>query len=134
MAAFQLSIVAPDRTVFDEPVDSLTVPAVEGYMGILSHHEPIIAALTAGVVEVKAGPSVQHVAITGGFLESSDNKVIILADDAVRATDVDVAEEEKILEEARRSLRGEGGSMNATEAKEALRKAMVRIRSARRNS
>lgn len=131
---FQLSVVAPDRTVFDDKVAGLVVPGVEGYLGILSSHEPIIAALDHGVVEAKdeAG-AIQHIAITGGFLEASDNKVIILANDARRASEVDMAESEKELDEARKALRGEPSSVPVELADDVLRRSMARIRAAKMN-
>ena len=132
--SFKLSVVAPDQTVFEDTVSSVTVPGVEGYMGIMSSHEPIIAALEHGVVECRLNSGeVTSIAITGGFLEASDNKVIILADTAVRATDIDVAQAERELEEARRALRGESSSVTSGQAEETMRKAMVRIRAARKS-
>lgn len=131
--SFKLSVVAPDQTVFEDTVYSVTVPGVEGYMGIMSSHEPIIAALDHGVVECRLDSGeTTSIAITGGFLEASDNKVIILADSAVRATDIDIAQAEKELEEARRALRGESSSVTNEQAEETMRRALVRIRAARR--
>lgn len=131
---FQLSVVAPDRTVFDDQVSSIVVPGVEGYLGIMSNHEPIIAALDHGVVEAKddAG-AIQHIAITGGFLEASDNKVIILANDARRAAEIDLAETERELDEARKALRGEPSTVPVDLADDVLRRSMSRISAAKKN-
>ncbi len=132
--SFKLSVVAPDQTVFEDTVASVTVPGVEGYMGIMSNHEPIIAALEHGIVECRMDSGdATSIAITGGFLEASDNKVIILADSAIRATDIDLAQAEKELEEARKALRGEASSVTSAQAEETMRKAMVRIRAARKH-
>lgn len=131
--SFKLSIVAPDQTVFEDTVASVTVPGVEGYMGLLSFHEPVIAALQHGIIECRLeSGETQNIAITGGFMEASDNKVIILADNAVHATEVDIALTEKELEEARKALRGEQSSVTSEEAEEVMRRAMVRIRAARK--
>jgi F-type H+-transporting ATPase subunit epsilon len=133
--SFQLSIVAPDRTVFENKVTSIVVPGVEGYLGIMSNHEPIIAALDAGVVEAKDETGyVQNVAIAGGFLEASDNKVIILANDAQLSSEVDIAQAEKELDEARKALRGEPSSVQVDFADDVLRRSMARIRAAKKTS
>jgi F-type H+-transporting ATPase subunit epsilon len=135
VAEFPLSVVAPDRTVFEDRITSLIAPGVEGYFGIFSSHEPLIAALQAGVVECRyERGDLVTIAVSGGFLEVSDNKVIILADDAVRAAEVDVAAAEKELEEARKALRGESSAILPSQADAVIRKAMARIRAARKAS
>jgi F-type H+-transporting ATPase subunit epsilon len=134
VADFQLSVVAPDRTVYEGQVTSVQVPGVEGYLGIMAGHQPIIVALQEGVVEAKQSlGEIATIAISGGFLECSANKVIILANDAVMASEVDIAACEKELEEARKALRGEPSSVPVDQADDVLRRAMARIRAARKN-
>lgn len=128
-ADFQLSIVAPDRSVLDEPVQQVVAPGVEGYFGVLAGHMPFIAALKPGIVEYSDGKSgTNHVAIGGGFAEVTPNRVTILADTAERATEIDLARAERALENARKALRGEESPTSREEAVHALDRAMTRIR------
>lgn len=129
---FKLSVVAPDRTVFEDEVASLIAPGVAGYLGIWADHEPSIIALKGGVVELmdKAGQR-EHVAIGGGFLEVSAGQAIILADDARMATEIDVADEQKNLEEARKALRGESSEYTQEQAQQELDRAMARLKAAK---
>lgn len=132
MALFKLSVVAPDRTVFEDEVESVVLPGVEGYLGIQSSHEPMLVALRPGIIEyMDRNNQRSFVSVSGGFTEISDNSVIVLAQDAQRATEIDVAEAEKALEEARRALRGEASTMTAHQATEEIERAMVRIKAAR---
>lgn len=81
--SFQLTVVAPDKTVVDEVVDSVTAPGILGYFGILAGHEPFVTQLKPGVVTFRdAGGAESHVFIAGGFCEASGASVIILADRA----------------------------------------------------
>lgn len=133
MAEFTLSVVAPDRTIFEGEVLSAVVPGVNGYMGIMANHEPIIAALETGIVECKdsRGQST-HIAIGGGFMEVSGTKAIILANSGEAANEIDLSEAEKELEEARKALRGESSTVASEDAQDALKRAMNRIKAARR--
>ena len=128
--SFQLSIVAPDRSVLDEPAESVIAPGSEGYFGVWAGHVPFIAALKPGIVEFSTAQGRQHVAVSGGFAEVTADKVTILADAAERATEIDVARAEAALENARRALRGEEANMTSEEAVHALERAMNRVKAA----
>ncbi|MCE9560152.1 MAG: ATP synthase F1 subunit epsilon [Armatimonadetes bacterium] len=132
MATMNLSVVAPDRTVVEDTIQSLIAPAHEGYMGVQPGHIPAIVALKPGLLEYRdsAGQR-EFVAIGGGFMEVTATGVIVLADDAHRAEEVDVAEAEKALEQARRALRGEESTFSKEQATLELDRAMARIKVAR---
>lgn len=130
---FKLSVVAPDRTVYEDSVQGVIVPAELGYMGVLSDHAPSIVALRPGIVEYRDTQNQTHfVSISGGFLEVSGGGAIVLASTAERASDIDIARAEKSLEEARRALRGEVSGVTSQQATEELERAMVRIKAAKR--
>ncbi|MCU0315260.1 MAG: ATP synthase F1 subunit epsilon [Fimbriimonadaceae bacterium] len=134
MADFKLSVVAPDRTVYEDVVKSVILPGIEGYLGVQSNHEPLIVALRPGIIEYVETTGIRHyVSITGGFAEVSDNNVIVLADEAKLSREIDLALEEKILEDARKALRGEASSMTSQQATAAIERATVRIKTARMN-
>lgn len=130
---FQLSVVAPDRSVVDEQVTSVVAPGSEGYFGVLAGHIPLIAALKPGLVEFSDANNQRHyVSVSGGFAEVTPSKVTILADAAERAADIDVSRAERALEEARKSLRGEASGTTAEQATAELDRAMNRIKAAKR--
>lgn len=132
---FKLSVVAPDRAVADVETTSVVAPGIDGYFGVMAGHQPLIAALKAGLLEYTATDGQHHyVAITGGFAEVSSGKMTVLADEAHLAGEIDLSRAEAELEEARRALRGESSSMTAEQATEALDRAMTRIRAAKKVS
>jgi len=132
-AEFQLSVVAPDRSVVDEPIQSVVLPGTEGYLGILAGHEPAVVGLKAGILEFLDRSSNRHyVSVTGGFAEVTGAKVTILADAAERAQDIDVARAERALENARAALRGDGASgVSRDIAVAEMERAMTRIKAGR---
>lgn len=128
-----LSIVSPDQTVVNEEVRSVIAPGSEGYMGIQPGHIPVITALQNGVLEFRsASDQKEYVAIGGGFMEVSENQIIVLADDAHRASEIDLAEAEKDLDRALRALRGEPSDMTSEQATQEVGRSMARIKAARR--
>ncbi len=130
---FQLSVVAPDRSVVDEQVTAVVAPGSEGYFGVLAGHIPLIAALKPGLVEFSDANNQRHyVSVSGGFAEVTPTKVTILADAAERAADIDVSRAERALEEARKALRGEASGVTAEQATAELDRAMNRIKAAKR--
>ena len=97
---FLLSVVAPDKLVVEEHTDSMIAPGTEGYFGVWAGHEPIIVALRPGLVEYTDSTTNRHyIYVGGGFAEVEADRVTILADEAERATEVDIARAEQLLEE-----------------------------------
>lgn len=131
--SFNLSIVAPDRSVVEDQAASVIAPGVQGYFGVMAGHVPMVAALRAGIVEYVDGQNQRnHVAVGGGFAEISGDRLTILADSAALANEIDVKDEEERLEKARRALRGEESEMTSAEATQEIERAMARIRAAKR--
>lgn len=94
----KFEIVTPEKTVLKEDIVEVTVPTEEGEVTILPHHSPLIATLKSGVLILKKADGGTDVAfIAGGFLEVLRNKVVVLADTAERAENID----EVKVEEAR---------------------------------
>ena len=85
----KLEIVTPERKVFDETVDSVTVPTASGEAGILPNHAPLISALKPGILSYSNKGNVERLAVAGGFVEVSSNKVSVLTDVAESAAEID---------------------------------------------
>lgn len=131
-ATFALDIVTPERTILSENVTSLQVPAVDGSLGILAGHAPLLAELGVGECQVRLpGGAEEHLAIAGGFLEVARERVTVLADTAEFATEIDPTRAEESLARARELLTRLDGSVDPDQASDAVRRAQNRLRIAR---
>jgi F-type H+-transporting ATPase subunit epsilon len=98
-----LEIVTPEARVYSEPVDTVVVPTVEGEIGILPGHIPLVAQVGAGELRATKGGVTQLLVVGGGFVQVSGDKVSILADSAINVEKIDenaVADAIKRAEEA----------------------------------
>lgn len=95
MSQFNLEIVTPLKTAYKERVNMIIVRTVTGDMGILPKHAPLVTELAVGEMVIKRDGEEQKYFISGGFMEVSKEKVIILADKAMKAEDINVEEEIK---------------------------------------
>jgi F-type H+-transporting ATPase subunit epsilon len=128
MSSLKLDIVTAERIVFSEEVDTVIAPGVEGQLGILPHHAPLMTILQAGELVVRRENKEDVLAISGGFLEVRPDRVIVLADSAERAEEIDLARAEaakKRAEERLRERKLEG--LDETRAEASLRRAITRI-------
>jgi F-type H+-transporting ATPase subunit epsilon len=102
---FHVKLLTPEREVFASDAIHLYARGAEGYLGVLAHHAPLLTSLEPGVLSVRLPDGSQkHFVATGGFLEVSNNKATVLADDCVPASEIDAAAAEAALSEARRAL------------------------------
>ena len=106
MAALTLEIDTPERRVATLQADEVRAPGVLGSFGIRRDHAPLMSQLAPGRLTVVAGGSETHYAISGGFLQVADNKVIVLADSAEERAEIDVERARKALAESAESVRG----------------------------
>jgi F-type H+-transporting ATPase subunit epsilon len=100
----KLEIVTPEKKVLDEMVDSVTVPTASGEAGILPNHAPLISALKPGILSYSTKGATERLALAGGFVEVSGNKVAVLTDTAETASEIDADAARAEREEAERSL------------------------------
>ena len=100
----KLEIVTPERKVFDESVDSVTVPTATGEAGILPKHAPLISGLKAGILSYSINGAVERLAVSGGFVEVSNDRVSVLSDTAETAGEIDSAAARSEKEAAEREL------------------------------
>jgi F-type H+-transporting ATPase subunit epsilon len=96
----QLEIVTPEKVIYKGEVDEIIVNTADGEIAVLPHHVNLFTKVIPGELTLKIADKEQYLAITGGFLEVSQNKVTLLADYAVHAEDIDV---EKALEAQKRA-------------------------------
>lgn len=98
MATLKLEIVTPEAKVYSEDVDMVTLPGVEGEMGIYPMHVPLMTQLAAGELTARKGGQEFFLAVGEGFVEVTGDRVSVLTDMAIRAENIDEAK----AEEARR--------------------------------
>lgn len=129
MAGIRLDIVTAERMVYSEEVDMVIAPGVEGQLGILPHHAPLMTTIQAGELRVKRGSEEESLAIGGGFLEVRPDRVVILADTAERAEEIDVARAEAAKRRAQEQLAERGApGIDETRAEAALRRSLARLK------
>jgi F-type H+-transporting ATPase subunit epsilon len=129
MSNIKLEIVTAERMVYSEDVEAVIAPGIEGQLGILPHHAPLMTILQSGELRVKRGADEDILAISGGFLEVRPDRVIILADSAERAEEIDEARAEAAKQRAEQRLKERGITPGLDEARveAALRRAMARL-------
>lgn len=127
----QLEVVTPYRHVLSTEVESVIIPSTEGYLGIMKNHAPLVAGLRIGVVHYgPAGAEKERMAVSGGFVEVSDNKVTILADTAELSGEIDVLRAEDARRRAEQRLRAREANVDFTRAQLALERALTRLQAA----
>jgi F-type H+-transporting ATPase subunit epsilon len=129
MASIKLEIVTAERIVYTEDVDIIIAPGAEGQLGILPNHAPLMTILQAGEILTRRGNEEDIMAISGGFLEVRPDRVIILADSAERAEEIDEARAEAAREraESRIKERGAAPDVDLARVEASLRRAMARL-------
>jgi len=132
MATTKLDIVTAERVVFSEDVDMVIAPGVEGQLGILPHHAPLMTVLVPGELLVRKGGQELPLAITGGFIEVRPDRIIILADAAERVEEIDVARAEEAKRRAEERLKTRAPEVDLLRAEAALRRSLMRLEIAAR--
>jgi len=132
MATFKLEIVTAERMVFSDEVTALLAWGVEGQLGILPHHAPLMTMLQPGDLMIRKDREEEYLAVTGGFLEVRPDKVIILADACERADEIDVARAEEAKKRAQETMKAAPLTVDAASAEAALRRSLARLKVAER--
>ncbi|MGR6837380.1 F0F1 ATP synthase subunit epsilon [Syntrophomonas erecta] len=128
---FMLEIVTPEQILFKNEVQFLVAPAVEGELGVMRNHAPIVAALKIGVLRYKdATGTQQKIAISGGFMEVVDNKARVLAETAEHGHEVDVLRARAAADRAKQRLNMRDENINYARAQLSMQRAMARLKAA----
>jgi F-type H+-transporting ATPase subunit epsilon len=127
---FQLEIVTPQRPIVSDEVTELIAPGAEGYFGVLPGHTPFMTTLDVGELTYRKGGEERHLAVTWGYVEVRGDKVIVLAETAERAEEIDAGRAMRARERAETRLREWAGGETAIDfarAEAALRRALTRL-------
>jgi len=124
-----VQIITPERVVFQEDgVESVTLPGSEGELTVLPRHAPLMTALQPGALRFRRGGEEFDVALSGGFLEVRDDRVIVLASTAARGDEVDAARAEEARLRAQERLAARQGEIDLARAVAALERATARLK------
>ena len=132
MATIKLEIITAERQVFSEEVNTVVAPGVEGELGILPHHAPLITMLKPGEVLVRKDSQETYLFVSGGFLEVRPDKIIILADACERSDEIDVERAEAAKHRAEDRLKTHPPDLDMARAQVALLRSLVRLQVAER--
>jgi len=128
MATIKLEIVTPEKMVFSDDVDVVLAWGLEGQLGILPHHAPLMTILQSGDLVFRRGGKEEALTISGGFLEVRPDKVVVLADACERAEEIDVARAEAAKKRAEEALKEAKTMVDAAAAEAALRRSLARLK------
>lgn len=128
MATFRLEVVTAERMVFSDDVNMVVAWGMEGQLGILPHHAPLMTVLRPGDLLIRKDNEEQYLAISGGFLEVRPDKVIVLADACEHAEEIDVARAEAAKRRAEEILKTRTPEVDAAAAEAALRRSLARLK------
>lgn len=126
-----LEIVTPEKHLFSGPVDEVTVPSTQGYLGILPGHAALLAELGIGNITYKSGTREECLFCSWGFVEVLPARVIVLAQTAEIASDIDVNRAEQARSRAEKRLAGKDPGIDYARAELALLRAISRLEAAR---
>ena len=132
MATMRLEIVSAERTLFEGDVDALVAPGAEGELGILPHHAALMTMLQPGELRYRVGEMEVYLAISGGFLEVSGDRVVVLADAAERVEEIDEARAQEAVQRAQERIASRAEDTDLESALRSLQRARVRVAAARR--
>ena len=129
MESFQVHVLAADRTFYEGPCVSLTVPTSDGEQGILAHHSDMIAAVLPGTLRYQTpeGP-VQLAAVSSGLVKIEKNEVLVLVDSVERPEEIDAARARREADEAREAMLQKKSRQEYQLAQATLARAMNRLR------
>jgi F-type H+-transporting ATPase subunit epsilon len=101
----EFELVSPEKLLLSEPVDMVVVPGGDGNFGVLPRHSPLISTVRPGVIDVyNKGAIEKRIFVAGGFAEVTGERCTVLAEEAVPVEEIDRAETEQALKDARDDL------------------------------
>jgi F-type H+-transporting ATPase subunit epsilon len=129
MAGLNLEIITPEKPIFNDQVESVTIPGTMGGFQILKDHAPLISSFEIGVVKVKSNSKESYFATAGGTVEVNQNKVLVLADSIEKISDIDEDRAQKAKQRAEERLRKKNDEdIDEARARAALNRALNRLK------
>ncbi len=122
--SIRCEIVSQDRSIYEGDADIVVIPGVDGIMGILPNHAPLLTTLSYGIIEVRSGNKEEHFTVAGGFAEIQPDIITILADRAENVEDIDIERAEAAKKRAQEYM--EKGMPQDTDRYLAVAKALRR--------
>jgi F-type H+-transporting ATPase subunit epsilon len=129
-----LEIVTPERLAYSDTVDSVQLPGIEGELGVLPHHAPLVSMLGVGELRIRKGGAEESFAIIGGFLQVRPDRVVVMAETADLSSEIDLERAQEARREAERALEDAArtDAVDLAAARASLQQALLRIRVAER--
>ncbi len=128
----RLEILTIDRKVFDDDIDAVTVPAIDGVITVLPRHVPLMTALGLGELRIRKGEELIPMVLGGGIMQVNPQHVFILADLAERAEDIDEATAEEARRKAEKLLEQKATKTDSVKAEVSLRQELARLKLVRK--
>jgi F-type H+-transporting ATPase subunit epsilon len=132
MATLKLEVITAERQVLSDDVNTVVAPGVDGELGILPHHAPLITMLKPGELLIRKDGQETYLFVSGGFLEVRPDKIIILADACERCEEIDIERAEAAKQRAEERLKTHPPDVDMARAQAALLRSLVRIKVAER--
>jgi F-type H+-transporting ATPase subunit epsilon len=123
-----LLIISPEGTILSDSVDGVSFPTVLGDIAVLPGHMPLFTKLKDGEILVRKAGEETSIAITGGFLEITDDRVNVMADYAIRSTDIEIDKAEQARKRAETALRSESPLKDMSAAEIQLKRSIVELK------
>jgi F-type H+-transporting ATPase subunit epsilon len=128
-----LEIVTPERLAYADEVDAVFCPGIEGELGVLPHHAPLLSMLGIGELRIRKGAQEEYFAIAGGFVQVRPDKVVVMAELADLSSEIDLEAAEEARNEAQRAIQqGFEEPADLARARASMERALLRIRVAER--
>ena len=129
---FKTEIVTPEKIIFSEEIESLVIPAERGYLGVLAGHAPLLCTLQPGAITIRGDKGDLHFSTSGGFMEVTPGKAVLLTESAEEASAIDVKRAEECQKRAQDRLAAPAKEVDRERAKAALERAQNRLRIAQK--
>ena len=131
-ATLKLEIVTPEATAYSEDVEMVTLPGVEGELGVYPNHVPLLTTLNPGELRVLKGGKETFLAIGEGFVEITGSSVSVLTDMALESAVIDEGAAEAAVERAKKAMKEDLGSEEVAAVQASLQKALAQLHVKRR--
>jgi len=124
----QLEVVTPEKLIVKEAVEEVQIPGLNGYLGVLPGHAPLLTELSVGIISYRGPSASGKLSVAWGFAEVLPDKVTILAETAERPDEIDVSRAQKAKERAEQRLRSNDPNLDYERAEDALQRADTRLK------